>query len=126
MFLCIAHCVKPTDGCQPDKCAKLVRYWRCVKPERCQDPYALFTHLDTNAIGRCTMPEIKSLWISLSIAITTVTEQKFENERQFKGYVRLVWICCVVDFPPCRFAYDLGFSGKSGPNSLTVRTGSSR
>jgi hypothetical protein len=46
--------------------------------------------MDTNAMGRCTMPEIRSLWISLSIMITIATELKIDNERQFKGYVRLI------------------------------------
>jgi hypothetical protein len=102
MYLCISHCVKPTDGCKPGKVQSALDTGGAAYLNGAKFTPLSSLIINKDAMGHYTMPEIRSLWISLLIAIAT--EQEIEDERQFKGYVRTVRFCCIIDFPPWRFA----------------------
>jgi hypothetical protein len=60
MLLCIAYCVKPTGRCEPSKRAESCNIGAShLNGARFSTPSSLI--VDTNAMGRGTMPEIKSL-----------------------------------------------------------------
>jgi hypothetical protein len=111
-FLWIAHCVEPTGGLKSGKHAEHVKYQRCILPEWCQvfHPRWSWTWM---TMGSGTIPEIKSLWISLSIVIMILAEQ------QVKEYIHLVCFYCIIDFC-CRIACNPVFSDRSCVNSPAI------
>jgi hypothetical protein len=68
--------------------------------------------VDTSSIGWGVMPEIVSIFRSL--AIMTVDEYLINS---IEEDVLLVCFCCIIDFPPSRFACDPG-SSNGGVSTL--------